>query len=263
MVADSMLPAAIDALIKKGYVLCTDPDCKELTGYRRFDHALTRYPCHPIADAHFHVPTRVPYHVVSLIRQSAILWWLPELTLEMPGNNDEFFTLSTDQRVRRNWYRPLDRGSGPRTDYPVRIPNYSTLVEAILMHYMLRYEYDAVFGNTSDHLGHLKYMWLEMADHLANQRQVSGPGPGRGLREEFQFAWDSFCLRVEPGEKEYCPNIPLLRLRQWMIGNGRLPSNLETVKINYYGHEKVPTHRRDDYVSHNAVQPPAPRLQKP
>lgn len=251
MLTDGKLAAAVDALVKAGYALCTDPDCPELRPDRGQASDMSRYGLHLLPNAHFHVELERKMHVVSLLWKSRTLWWLPPLTLNEPGPDDKFFTLSNDPRLKSHYLDKCTDGyipSGPWIGLaPVRILNHSSFIEAVLMHSMLWYKED--YTETHYSLS-VRFMWEDMADKLVDANNLGVSGYGRGLREEFQLSWDCFCAwRRNRAELPHYYRIPLLRLRNLMIKTGGLPAELKYIDLSaggFPGHDKVPTHLRRD-----------------
>ncbi|KAL4899024.1 hypothetical protein BDW74DRAFT_184131 [Aspergillus multicolor] len=103
---------AIRALIDAGFQYCDDPTCSELTHDRYSDNRESQvlYPIHElvadqapngwheIADAHFHLDPRryAKLRVLSLFKQSRLLWTLPPLSLDPVSANDRTFMLTND-----------------------------------------------------------------------------------------------------------------------------------------------------------------------
>ncbi|KAL4785238.1 hypothetical protein BJX76DRAFT_186511 [Aspergillus varians] len=79
---------------------------------------LAKYRNHPVGAVHFH-PT--PDAVITLLRQSEILPWLPEIKLGPPAANDDDLTTSHDPMLPA---RMDDGPSGPWSQlYPIQILN--------------------------------------------------------------------------------------------------------------------------------------------
>ncbi|KAL4809629.1 hypothetical protein BDV18DRAFT_157378 [Aspergillus unguis] len=222
VIPDDLIDSAKNALLDK-YPLCTDRDCMELEekrpGHPKFhygDHQLTR---HPKPEHHFHA--RV-YEIIYLVRQSDFLWWLPNIPLELPDKNDLHLTVTTDEALR---------SPGPWLGkHPVRVLKPSSFVEALLYLWM------------RDFRDPNSKMWLEW-DNLAHRMKVDWdynpeiPESQKRLREEFQRAWDYYCLRYPKSLDLYrhssfeTHRLGLLYLREKLIKEDRFLSELPNVEL--------------------------------
>ncbi|RDW76528.1 uncharacterized protein DSM5745_06520 [Aspergillus mulundensis] len=150
IVPDGQFESGIRALIDAGFQYCDDPKCPELV-YDRFPRKGKigdKYPItellanlalngwHEIADAHFHVETqyRKPkFTVLSLYKQSRLLWALPTLTLDPVPANDPTFVLTNDAARLPPRTPDFYSSSGPWLDVPaVKTLTYAALFEAFI-----------------------------------------------------------------------------------------------------------------------------------
>ncbi|KAL2871456.1 uncharacterized protein BJX67DRAFT_377225 [Aspergillus lucknowensis] len=124
VIPDKQIQLATDALVAAELPLCTDAQCSELRSDRLKWNARPRDPQqplfvdlaqdqaqgvsdwskdnlaailahnrrHPVGAAHFHLDT----HVLHLLRQSEILFWMPEIPPGPPAADDLDLMLSTD-----------------------------------------------------------------------------------------------------------------------------------------------------------------------
>ncbi|KAL3452630.1 hypothetical protein BJX65DRAFT_266706 [Aspergillus insuetus] len=124
VVPDSKLQSATGALMKAGFPLCNIPYCSELEpcrnkNTRNHDEMKAKNRHHPVAACHFHI-MKPGQALVSLHKESKLLWWLPQYTA-----SDDHLWLSTDSR--------LHLGTCPWLElYPIKLLNPKWLVKAVL-----------------------------------------------------------------------------------------------------------------------------------
>ncbi|KAL4797748.1 hypothetical protein BDV19DRAFT_387177 [Aspergillus venezuelensis] len=231
LIPDAKIADTISALIKSGYVECTNADCDELS----LDHMVTpniiKYPKHPNPIAHFHIE-KIPF-VVALSRQSTLLPYLShELNPKRPGPDHPELMLSTDPRL------PSFYDEGPGSSFyglsgpwyerpPVRVLNASAFTQALLMLLMRDfqgsgYDNDRVIDRFSD-------TWRRMARLLVGH--CTPNLPEKNLPREFQLSWKYFC-REKP--REHSEYVPLLWLRKHFIRIKVFPNDLPEVSVNSF-----------------------------
>jgi hypothetical protein len=124
VIPDSKLQSATGALTKAGFPLCNIPYCSELEpcrnkNTRNHDDMKAKNRHHPVAACHFHI-MKPGQALVSLHKESKLLWWLPHYTA-----SDDHLWLSTDSR--------LHLGTCPWLElYPIKLLNPKWLVKAVL-----------------------------------------------------------------------------------------------------------------------------------
>ncbi|KAL3478050.1 hypothetical protein BJX99DRAFT_256817 [Aspergillus californicus] len=245
VIPDAKLQLSIDTLITAGLDICTKTDCTELrvdrcplahqlaVGRSRgpvhisaYRPILCRNRYHAIADAHFHLESRYTYYtVLSLYKQSEILWWLGDITLDPVGSDDATFMYSDDPRLPP---RGVKGPTGPWTDlHPVKVLKQSLLAEALVL-LMCRNYGDVQWVNES-----WKMMWFTLLELNLEPYGTDYPENIRALRRhikaEFLPVVDGFLRRPGEGENIYRP---LRQFRDKLLERNELPRLPE---INLFG----------------------------
>ncbi|KAL4793218.1 hypothetical protein BDV19DRAFT_391439 [Aspergillus venezuelensis] len=186
---------------------------------------------HPVGSAHFHVNSKLagsdrPQHlVIHLLPQSETLFWFKDLS--KTAHNPEHGKMPDPAKLHRDLTLSSDKTSLPargadwvdKTDgeripqgpcgpwrekdgfYPVKLLTPAAFAEALIWLIFRDYPaeewyeeegvYKGDWGVYRDAIA-VFYLWKEMAREL--QRGKGGPGV-KGLREEFQGAWDQLHAR--------------------------------------------------------------------
>jgi hypothetical protein len=110
--------------MRAGFSLCTIYNCSELEPCRNkntsnHDEIKAKNRHHPVAACHFHI-MKPGQALVSLHRESKLLWWLPHHTA-----SDDHLWLSTDSRLH------LGTCPWPKF-YPIKLLNPKWLFKAVL-----------------------------------------------------------------------------------------------------------------------------------
>lgn len=232
MVPDSLLLLATNALIASGFTLCKDSDCEELREDRHPPDSDDEHPIirgnqpisprevrsilahnryHAIADAHFHIGSKYSFYTtLSLYNKSSTLWWLPDIQLGPPVDDDPNLMLSNDPQLL-----PFKKGgsSGPWIGlYPIKALKPSPLAEAIIL--LLCRDYGDV--------KHVYRGWVRMSCALVGQKghTMNREAIERSLKPQFLPVWHSFTCCGPEGQNIY---IPLRQLRDKLIENNELP----------------------------------------
>ncbi|KAL4958303.1 hypothetical protein BDW69DRAFT_179707 [Aspergillus filifer] len=156
---------------------------------------------HTVAAAHFHQST----YIVSLIRQSSVLWWL-ELKPNAPSHDDPHFILSNDPRLP-----PCMQECGPCGPWiepglhAIKILKRNILFEAVLILLARDWHYS---DDRRD-------QWVYYKDALTER-------PG------FQLAWDYMNWRKPRGWNIY---LEFSQLREQLKEARVIPVNLPKVNI--------------------------------
>ncbi|RDW63123.1 uncharacterized protein DSM5745_10234 [Aspergillus mulundensis] len=152
---DDKIEAAANALAATGHFhRCTDLDCVEWTADRRprdYFQAPRHQPLpitmlgaqmamnnwHAIAREHLHIgPGYDFFKVISLYAKSHLLWSFPEITLDPIASDDRTYMFTDDVRLPPPRREGEDGSTGPWDGlYPVKIPTYAALIEALLLLY--------------------------------------------------------------------------------------------------------------------------------
>ncbi|KAL4958744.1 uncharacterized protein BDV14DRAFT_206327 [Aspergillus stella-maris] len=236
VIPDAKIADAISALIKNGYVECTNADCDELSMEHMVSPCILKYPKHPIPIAHFHIE-RIPF-VVALFRQSTLLLYLShELTPERPGPDHPELMLSTDPRL------PSFYDEGPHSSYygpsgpwsgrpPVRVLNATAFTQAVLMLFMR--DYPATDSDKDRVIDRFSFTWQRMARLLAGH--CTPNLPEKNLPREFQLGWKYFCRK---GPIEHSEFLPLMWLRKHFTEIEVFPNDLPEVNIHAFRGSKT------------------------
>ncbi|RDW76586.1 uncharacterized protein DSM5745_06578 [Aspergillus mulundensis] len=226
-----ILETAVRALIDNGFNYCDDAQCVELKLHRwwkRFEQN-TPYPVtdiaalcawnnvHEKADAHFHIKEKQfpgpKFTVVSLFKQSRVLWSLPTLTLDPVAPDDPTFILTNDTaRLPPLTADRVKSPSGPWTDVsPVKTLTNTALVEAVLWLVLrcLRYK-----NHDIENYWHRMFHWLFLAS-IEGERQ-------RALRDTLKPEFEPLIDKYQDESKAETPTEYLKRLLPQLIAKGKV-----------------------------------------
>ncbi|KAL4900140.1 hypothetical protein BDW74DRAFT_104498 [Aspergillus multicolor] len=228
VIADKKFDEAKRVLAAAGFAACTNTNYRERCENRfpvqhmahvarnidQYDSggamgaalAYDRY--HVVAAVHYHVetlPQWQPYELLSLHKQSAQLWWLPELSTDPPSADDHYLTLSNSARLPTGNGRtaPFSRPD----QYPMKVLLPWVFVEALIL---LRCR---DYGHKHDLHNLWEYMLIKFMSHDADLRDK--------IDQRFRLVWDSINDRGPPGL--WNKWVPLGQLRRRLIAAGELP----------------------------------------
>ncbi|KAL4925733.1 uncharacterized protein BDV17DRAFT_177867 [Aspergillus undulatus] len=219
VIPDAWIPYATELLANSGFPHCEDPDCVESRAIDRFwadDAPLSRRKCHtslardryhPIAAAHFHIDQRYQFHkILSLHKQSSVLWWLPDIKPERPAADDPVMSLTTsDQTVSGS---AVGRSRRWVDEYPVRILTPWVCTRAVMI----------LFCRDFGHIKDLDLVWQNMLYALMGNRDAEIE---RRLEPHFRDAWGLWHGDKLRGRN---PWLGFCKLRTILLENGELGS---------------------------------------
>ncbi|RDW72715.1 uncharacterized protein DSM5745_07887 [Aspergillus mulundensis] len=228
VIADKKLDEAKRVLAAAGFTACTDTSCGELCEDRfpvekmavvfgTMDlatrgaamgaaYSFDRY--HPVPAVHYHVqglPQWAPYELLSLHKQSAQLWWLPELKTDAPAPDDRNLTLTNSARLLTGNGRTAPF-NGPG-QYPMKVLLPWAFLEAVIL---LRCR---DYGHMRDLHNLWRFKLMYFVPHDADVRDKLDP--------QFKPVWDALNQRLPA--HVWNVHVPLGQLRRKLIAAGELP----------------------------------------
>ncbi|KAL4966437.1 uncharacterized protein BDV14DRAFT_171107 [Aspergillus stella-maris] len=236
VIPDEDIEAAATAMVDNGYQLCTDTDCIELEGEPRDCEGRLRprwtwwETYHAIPAAHFHLGDTSPEGtgiLLSFLKKSEILFWLPEYGCHRPALDDPHLMLTGDSRLpafESDGSGPLGFGPlGPMSEdkvHPMMILNRAACIESII--YLIARDLANPLSEPElrkwlahRNVGETMVMGMEDCPYFLEYQ--------RNPRPRFALAWDDL---VAPNWKEYNFIVPLVLLRQHLLEVGGLPQHL-------------------------------------
>ncbi|KAL4797705.1 hypothetical protein BDV19DRAFT_387133 [Aspergillus venezuelensis] len=203
---------------------------------------------HTVGDAHFSMPrpasrglyqaapgpnqhrtTRGPRSIITLVRRSFILPWLPEIKLARDGDQDPHCILSNDCSALpppAKGFDPFAAWNGPcgpwdspgLGDAPAQLLNANAFTESLIW----------LFCRDLEHNDCLWPLWVTMLYEIRDD--PDGDGSARfkkTLRPDFQSAWDWF---NNPNQQGNCM-LKLVGLHERLIADKKLTSGVEGVEL--------------------------------
>ncbi|KAL3480164.1 hypothetical protein BJX99DRAFT_254760 [Aspergillus californicus] len=225
VINDHQIDEAKKALSDAKFTQCTEPSCRELCEDRgtKLSATCAKDNLHPVAEVHYHVEEQFSeYRILALYKKGAQLWWLPDLELGSPAENDPYLTMSDSNRLpphKELWNPEEDREecghdnmpafrgcSGPWTgQYAIKV----LLPPAFLESIMLLYCRDVGYPDGLPCLWDTMLFFLMPYDEELRYK----------IHPRFQAAWDSLQERGPPLQNIW---VPMRALRDSLSAAGEL-----------------------------------------
>ncbi|KAL3480162.1 hypothetical protein BJX99DRAFT_254758 [Aspergillus californicus] len=222
VIPDNKVDTANKALSDAGFKQCLEASCVQLLEYRvpegikfgtlseeeraRLRIVMTAWDAHhPVPALHYHVDKSRSdmYPLLSLHKKSSQLWWLPELQLGPPAEDDRNLAMSNSSRL------PTGNGrSGPWTgQYPIKVLLPWAFLEAIILLWCRDYKRPS----------NLHQLWHSMLlFFLSHDEEVRYK-----IQPQFQEAWGYHRGRLVPPDTNVW--IAMKKLRESLVATNQLP----------------------------------------